>query len=83
MAKLKKWIRAKKAKTSKAKNLNIQSRLFPTSRVRKTFIKLKQAFVEAPILNHFDLEHHIQIEIDVLCYTISRIFNQLTLDDLC
>ncbi len=49
---------------------------------RKSFIKLRQAFVEAPILNHFDSKHHIWIEIDASGYTISEIFSQLTLDDL-
>ena len=39
-------------------------------------------FVEALILNHFDLEYHIQIEIDASGYAIGRIFSQLTLDDL-
>ena len=39
-------------------------------------------FVEAPILNHFDPKHHIQIEMDVLGYAICRILSQLTADDL-
>ncbi len=56
--------------------------MFFTPRVRKTFTKLKQAFVEALILNHFDLECHIQIETDNVGYAISRIFSQLTSDDL-
>ncbi len=58
-AKFKKWIRAKKSEASQAKNLNSQSGLFLTSEARKTFTKLRQAFVEAPILNHFNPEHHI------------------------
>ena len=48
---------------------------------RRTFTKLKQAFVEAPILNHFDLEHYIQIVTDALSYTIGEILSQLTLND--
>ncbi len=82
MAKSKKWIRAKKIEASKAKNLVSQSGLFLISRAKKTFTKLEQAFVEAPILNHFDSEHHIQIEIDVSGYAIGGIFSQLILDDL-
>ncbi len=59
MAKSKKWIRAEKAETFRAKNLGIQSRLFFTSRTKEAFTKLRQAFIETPILNHFDLEYHI------------------------
>ena len=39
-------------------------------------------FLEAPILNHFDPECHIQIEMDALGYIISGILSQLTLNDL-
>ena len=81
MAKSKKWIYAKKIEVFRAKNLSSQSRLFLTSGARKTFIKLRQIFVETPILNHFDLERHIQIDIDVLSYAINRIFSQLTSND--
>ena len=49
---------------------------------RRAFIKLRQAFVETLILNHFDLKRHIQIKTDVLGYTIGGILSQLTLDDL-
>ena len=38
--------------------------------------------LEALILNHFDPERHIQIEIDALDYAISRILNQLISDNL-
>ena len=47
-----------------------------------TFSKLKQAFIKAPILYHFDPEHHIRVETDVSGYAIGRVFSQLTLDDL-
>ncbi len=40
---------------------------------------MRQAFVEAPILNHFDPEHYIQIETDASSYTIGGILSQLTL----
>ena len=61
MAKSKKWIRAEKAKAARAKNLSSQSASFFTPEARKAFTKLRQAFIEARILNHFDLEHHIRI----------------------
>ncbi len=38
-------------------------------------------FVEALILNHFDPEHHIWIEIDGSGYAIGGILSQLTPDD--
>ncbi len=38
-------------------------------------------FVEAPILNHFDLECHIWIETDTSGYAIGEILSQLTSDD--
>ncbi len=76
------WIQAEKSEAFRVKNLSSQSGLFLTLEARKAFTKLKQAFVEAPILNHFDPEHHIQIETDASGYAIDRIFSQLTLDDL-
>ncbi len=59
---------------SRMKNLG-QSKTFLTSKVRPTFIKLKQVFVETAILNHFNLECYIYIEIDALGYTIGKILN--------
>ena len=44
--------------------------------------KLRQIFIEASILNHFDSECHIQIETDVLSYAINRILSQLTSNNL-
>ncbi len=79
-AKSKKWIRAKKAKASRAKNLG-QLGSFLTSEARKAFTKLRQAVVEAPILNHFDQERHIRIETDASGYAIGGILSQLTSDD--
>ncbi len=58
MAKLKNWILVEKVEIFRAKNLG-QSETFFTSGARKAFTKLRQAFVETPILNHFNLEHHI------------------------
>ncbi len=81
MAKSKKWIQAKKVEVSRAKNLG-QSESFFTADTRRAFTKLRQAFVKALILNHFDPERHIRIETDASDYAISRIFSQLTSDDL-
>ncbi len=55
--------------------------MFLTFEAKKAFAELKQAFIEAPILNHFDLEYHIHIETDASGYAIGQILNQLTLDD--
>ncbi len=38
-------------------------------------------FVKAPILNHFDPERHIRIEMDTSGYAVGGILSQLTLDD--
>ena len=82
-AKSKKWIRAKKAKVSRAKNLSLSQLVtFFTADPKRAFTKLRQAFVEAPILNYFDSEGHIQIKMDALSYAISGIFSQLISDDL-
>ncbi len=77
-----KWIQAKKSQALRAKKFSSQSGLFLTSEVRKAFTKLRQAFVEAPILNYFNPEHYIQIETDAFDYAIDGILSQRTLDDL-
>ncbi len=80
-AKSKKWIQAKKAETSRAKNLG-QSGSFLIADARRAFIELRQAFVETLILNHFNPKHHIQIETDTSGYAIGKILSQLTSDNL-
>ncbi len=45
-------------------------------------MELRQVFIEASILNHFDPEHHISIETNISEYAIDEILSQLTLDDL-
>ncbi len=72
--KSKKWVQVKKVKASKTKNLGQLGTLF-ISKARTTFTKLRQAFVEAPILNHFHLKRHIYIEINAFSYTISGILS--------
>ena len=54
---------------------------FLTSRARKAFTKLRQAFIKAPILHHFDPERHIRIETDASGYAIGGVLSQLTSDD--
>ncbi len=80
--KSKKWIQAEKSEASRAKNFSNQLGLFLTFGARKVFTKLRQAFVKAPILNHFNLVRHIQIKTDASDYAISGIFSQLTSDNL-
>ena len=74
-------------KSSKSKNLfkskkTVRSLDFLTPGVKLAFTKLRQAFSKAPILHHFDLERHIQIETDISGYAIGGVFSQLTLDNL-
>ena len=72
---------AKKAqKLSKSKK--IVGSDFLTLRAKLAFTKLRQAFLEASILYHFDPEHHIRIETDVSGYAIYGVFSQLISDDL-
>ena len=57
----------------KSKNLSKSKKMelgFFTSEARIAFTKLKQAFIKAPILHHFDLEYYIQIETDASDYAI-------------
>lgn len=49
--------------------------MFFISEVRKIFTQLRQAFVEATILNYSDPERYIYIKIDVFTYAIGRILN--------
>ncbi len=73
-AKSKKWICAIKAQASRAKNFG-QSGSFLITDTMMACTKLRQAFVEAPILNHFDPERYIQIETDASSYTIGGILS--------
>ena len=54
---------------------------FLTSGARKAFTELRQAFIKAPILHHFDPERHIRIETDASGYAIGEVLSQLTSDD--
>ena len=67
--------RSKSKNSSKSKNLSKFISDFLTPGAKLTFIKLRQAFLKAPILHHFDPECHIRIEIDVSGYAISGVFS--------
>ena len=54
---------------------------FLTPGAKLAFAELRQAFVKAPILHHFDPERHIRIETDVSGYAIGGVLSQLTSDD--
>ena len=73
-------------KSSMSKNLSKSKKTvaldFLTPRAKLAFIKLKQAFIKAPILQHFIREHYIQIETDISGYAIGGVLSQLTSDDL-
>ena len=55
---------------------------FLTSGARKAFTELRQAFIKAPILHHFDPKRHIRVETDASGYAIGGVLSQLTSDDL-
>ena len=54
--------------------------MFLTPGTREVFNHLRQAFIEAPILGHFDPKCHIRIETDALGYAIGRLLSQLSTD---
>ena len=73
-------------KTSKSKNLSkfkktVETGFF-TPRAKLAFTKFRQAFFKAPILHHFNPEHHIWIETDASGYAIGGVVSQLTSEDL-
>ena len=51
---------------------------FLTPKASLAFTQLRQAFVEAPILHHFDPEICIKIETDASGYTIGGVLSQLS-----
>ena len=69
-------------KTSKFKDLSKSQRTvgsdFLTPGAKLAFTELRQAFLKAPILHHFDPERHIWIETDASGYAIGGILSQLT-----
>ena len=71
----------KKVQNSSKSKKSVRSD-FLTPGAKLAFAKLRQAFVKAPILHHFDPERHIRIETDVSGYAIGGVLSQLTSDDL-
>ena len=69
----------KSQKASKFKKLSKSKKMlesdFVIPRAKPVFTKLRQAFVKAPILHHFDPECHIQVETDASGYAIGRVFS--------
>ena len=70
-------------KTSKSKNSSKSKKAvgpsdFLTTGAKLAFTELRQAFLKAPILHHFDPERHIRIETDVSGYAIGGVLSQLT-----
>ena len=51
-----------------------------TPAAKKAFDQLRQAFIEAPILQHFDPEQYIRVETDASGYAIGGVLSQLTND---
>ena len=69
---------SKSKKSSKSKTVGSD---FLTPGAKLAFTELRQAFLKAPILHHFDPERHIRIETDVSGYAIGGVLSQLTLDN--
>ena len=51
---------------------------FPTRNARRAFTQLRQAFTEAPIFRHFDLECYIRIKTNVSGYALGGVLSQMT-----
>ena len=80
-----------KSKSKKSKNTKsgVQTCLFAmgkptflTPNIREAFNQLRQVFIKAPILRHFDQECYFRIEIEALGYAIGGVLSQLTSDHL-
>ena len=69
---------SKSKKSSKSKTVGSD---FLTPGAKLAFTELRQSFLKAPILHHFDPECHIRIETDASNYTIVGVLSQLTSDD--
>ena len=69
-------------KNNKSRNLicipnikAIKKPTFLTPNTKKILNHLRQAFIKAPIFQHFDLESHIQIETNVLSNAIGEMLS--------
>ena len=79
-------VRKKFRNLSKSKNSSKSKKMvrysdFLTTGAKLAFTKLRQAFLKAPILYHFDPECHIRIEMDASGYAIGGFLIHLTSDD--
>ena len=70
--------RKKVQNLSKSKK-TVRSLDFFTPGAKLAFTELRQAFIKAPILHHFDPKHHIRVETDALGYAIGGVLSQLAL----
>lgn len=59
-----------------------QTPIFLIFNAKKAFIQLKEAFIKGLILQDFDLECHIWIKMEALCYAISRVLSQLVFNQI-
>ena len=57
---------------------NVSNYLTPNA--KKAFDQLCQAFIKAPILQHFNPEQYIRVETDAFGHAIGGVLNQLTND---
>ncbi len=74
---------AKSAKSKKPNFVKPNSGTdFLTPGAKKAFIHLQKAFIEAPILRHFEPEGHIRIETNASEYAIGGILSQMTSNHL-
>ena len=77
--------KSRKSKNNKSGNLTrvptigaTGEPIFLTPSAKEAFNRLKQAFIEAPILRHFDPESHIRIETNASGYAIGGVLSQLS-----
>ena len=71
------WVKSKNHDFPKSRIEKAGTGFF-TPKARLAFIQLRQAFVEAPILHHFDLESLLRIETDPSSYAIGSVLSQLS-----
>ena len=83
----KKIIDSFKSKNNKSEKLThmpnieaIKKLIFLTLDAKKTFNYLRQAFIKALILQHFNLKCYIQIETDTSSHAIGKVLSQLNFD---
>lgn len=60
---------------SKIMDINVEATKFLISKARIAFIQLREVFIKALILQHFDLECYIQIETNISDYAIDGILS--------